>query len=130
MLGSQKMKKSLCDIQSSCEEINRLGDDVLRSTSAAGRDIIERELRELAAELSTVMDDVNSVEKKIVVHVRAADELRLKTAALLQWLVTMEERSEVLTRFDMTVSPSRLESDCKVTAYILSDVEVLVDGEM
>lgn len=114
MCSSQEIKQSLPDIHSACENTAKLGADVLLSTAATGRDLIERELREINTEMPAISEDVARLERQFEGSVNAAEDLHQRAAAMSRWLTTMQERVTALTKFDMTVTPEDLETSCKV----------------
>jgi len=93
---------------------------VRQSTSVTGCDVIERQLRELFTELTAVNDDIAHLDKQRVGNIRAAEELQHKMEQLAVWLTMMEERINLLNKYELKTSPSDVQTNYKVMLYLVT----------
>jgi len=110
----QEWKHSLSSIQAVHEQTQHSGQNVMSSTAPWGQDHIGRELRELAAQLASLTDDISRLEALLESSLRAYEEWDRTIAALTEWLSDTETRLQQLNKIDFLASEN-LEDGCVVS---------------
>jgi len=109
----QEWKQSFTSVQAMHEQTQLSGQNALSSTAPLGQHHIGHELRDLAAQLASLNDDVTRLEALLESSSRAYEEWDRTTTALTEWLADTESRLEQLNKIKFLVSEN-LEADCEV----------------
>jgi len=100
-------------VQAVHEQTQQSGQNVVSSTGPLGQDRVGHELRDFAARMASLTDDVTRLEASLGSSLRAYEELDRTTKSLNEWLTDTEHRLEWLKKIDFLASKN-LEVDCEV----------------
>ena len=109
----QEWKQSFTSVQTMHEQTQQSGQNVMSSTAPLGQDRIGHELRDLAAQLASLTDDVARLESSLESLSRAYKEFDRTTVALTEWLADTECRLAQLNKINCLASEN-LEVHCEV----------------
>jgi len=90
-----------------------LGQTVMSSTARLSQDCVVNELRDLAARLTSLVDDASRLESSLESLLKVYEELSRSERVLTEWLAGAERRLEQLNRINI-MALETLEDDCEV----------------
>jgi len=82
------------------DHVQQFGQRLMSLTARVGQDDIERELKDLTAQLASLDDDAGQLEASLESTLRAYEELDRMLAALTEWLGDTESHLEWLNTVD------------------------------
>jgi len=114
LLCCQEWKQSFIGVQAMHQQAQLSGQNVTSSTAPLGQDHVGRELRDMAAQLASLTDDVARLEASLESTSRTHEELDRTATALTEWLTDTEHRLQQLNKIDCLASDN-LEVDYEVS---------------